>query len=284
MGTRLQRRTPPSMHVRSYHTRAANRSQRHAVNRALGKELSNSSGCALAPCLHWQLETGGRHGRNEGLSVNDRGSSRTQGWVKLADTRRLHPSPVGDDRVGRAAGDCVRLADGQCAGSFACPADGCSGRLKRASGGKKLRVFTPAAAGGTAQDVAEGLGRQAVRRHYAVRVVSADAYDPIQLPTELHVVFVTATAGQVTRARADSRTNHESLSRRLLAPLAAGLPACAQGDPPDNFKRLWRFLLRKSLPATSLQAVHVAVFGLGDSGYQKYNVRRKRSQNVLAPL
>lgn len=31
-------------------------------------------------------------------------------------------------------------------------------------------------------------------------------------------------------------------------------------------KTFWKFLLRKSLPADSLKALHVAVFGLGDSG------------------
>ena len=31
-------------------------------------------------------------------------------------------------------------------------------------------------------------------------------------------------------------------------------------------KGFWRLLLRKSLPADALSGVHVAVFGLGDSG------------------
>ena len=39
-------------------------------------------------------------------------------------------------------------------------------------------------------------------------------------------------------------------------------------------KEFWRFLLRKDLAGDSLYGVHVAVFGLGDSGYPKYNVRR----------
>lgn len=43
-----------------------------------------------------------------------------------------------------------------------------------------------------------------------------------------------------------------------------------QGDEPDNMKRAWRFLLRKSLPADSLRRVRFAVLGLGDSSYLKY--------------
>ena len=42
-----------------------------------------------------------------------------------------------------------------------------------------------------------------------------------------------------------------------------------QGDEPDNMKKTWRFLLRKSLPPDSLGHSKVAVLGLGDSAYQK---------------
>jgi len=37
-------------------------------------------------------------------------------------------------------------------------------------------------------------------------------------------------------------------------------------------KKFWKLLLRKSLPATALLGMQYAVFGLGDSGYVKYNV------------
>jgi sulfite reductase alpha subunit-like flavoprotein len=45
-----------------------------------------------------------------------------------------------------------------------------------------------------------------------------------------------------------------------------------QGDPPDNMRRFWRMLLRKNLPGDLLAGLQYAVFGLGDSGYVKYNV------------
>ncbi|KAG5415169.1 hypothetical protein IGI04_002743, partial [Brassica rapa subsp. trilocularis] len=43
-----------------------------------------------------------------------------------------------------------------------------------------------------------------------------------------------------------------------------------QGDSPDSFKEFWRFLLQRNLGNSWLQRVRFAVFGLGDSGYQKY--------------
>eukprot|EP00854_Cymbomonas_tetramitiformis_P004570 gene4570-5593_t len=58
----------------------------------------------------------------------------------------------------------------------------------------------------------------------------------------------------------------------------------AQGDPPESFKNFWRFLLRKSLPADSLSNLRYAVFGLGDSGYVKYNIVAKRLAKRLISL
>ena len=86
------------------------------------------------------------------------------------------------------------------------------------------------------QDVAERIGREAARRHFAPRVLPADAHLPAVagLPAEPALVWVASTTGQ--------------------------------GDPPDNMRQLWRFLLRKSLAPGSLGGLRAAVFGLGDSG------------------
>jgi sulfite reductase alpha subunit-like flavoprotein len=37
-------------------------------------------------------------------------------------------------------------------------------------------------------------------------------------------------------------------------------------------RRFWKLLLRKNLPSSILAGTNYAVFGLGDSGYVKYNV------------
>ncbi len=86
------------------------------------------------------------------------------------------------------------------------------------------------------QDVAERVAREAARRHYAPRVLPADAYLPMvaRLPAEPALVWVASTTGQ--------------------------------GEPPDNMRQLWRVLLRKSLAPGSLAGLRAAVFGLGDSG------------------
>ena len=41
-------------------------------------------------------------------------------------------------------------------------------------------------------------------------------------------------------------------------------------------KNFWKFLLRKNLPANSLESLHFGVLALGDSSYQKFNFSGKR--------
>ncbi|KAJ1940759.1 NAPDH-dependent diflavin reductase [Linderina macrospora] len=49
-------------------------------------------------------------------------------------------------------------------------------------------------------------------------------------------------------------------------------------------KKLWRFLLRKSIPADALSTLSFAVFGLGDSSYRKFNFPAKRLFRRLLQL
>jgi sulfite reductase alpha subunit-like flavoprotein len=79
---------------------------------------------------------------------------------------------------------------------------------------------------------------------------------------------------------------HRYLTNAAVITFTAALRM--QGDPPDNMRRFWRLLLRKNLPGDLLAGLHYAVFGLGDSGYVKYNVSRdsscfqhSRSWNIL---
>ncbi|XP_063065983.1 NADPH-dependent diflavin oxidoreductase 1 [Engraulis encrasicolus] len=103
---------------------------------------------------------------------------------------------------------------------------------------------------GTAQDTAERIGRQALRRQMKVRVEALDSYNVAGLISEPLVIFVCSTTGQ--------------------------------GDPPDNMRNFWRFVFRKSLPAGSLCRLDCAVLGLGDSSYPKFNfVAKKLSKRLL---
>ncbi|KAI3983682.1 hypothetical protein MKX01_001086 [Papaver californicum] len=106
---------------------------------------------------------------------------------------------------------------------------------------------------GNALDAAERVGRDAERRGCpATLIISMDNFDAHCLPYEDTVVFIVSTTGQ--------------------------------GDIPDSMKVFWRFLLQAKLGNQWLQGVKCAVFGLGDSGYQKYNFAAKKLDKRLTDL
>ncbi|XP_053670294.1 NADPH-dependent diflavin oxidoreductase 1 [Anopheles nili] len=105
---------------------------------------------------------------------------------------------------------------------------------------------------GTAQDLAEQIWRESKMYHFRGHVLPMDEYDVSQLISERAVVCVCSTYGQ--------------------------------GEEPDNMKRFWKFLLRKSLPSDSLGQVHFAVLGLGDSRYPKFNFVAKKLHKRLQQL
>jgi len=105
---------------------------------------------------------------------------------------------------------------------------------------------------GTAQEVAERVGREATRLHFSVVVSAMDSFPLPNLPTAPLVVYVVSTTGQ--------------------------------GEEPDNMRKAWKFLLRRSLPPTSLQDQAFGVLGLGDSSYPKFNHVAKKLSRRLAQL
>ncbi|WRX32075.1 Oxidoreductase FAD/NAD(P)-binding - like 8 [Theobroma cacao] len=119
---------------------------------------------------------------------------------------------------------------------------------------KKLLILY-ATQTGNALDAAERIAREAERRACLVVIRSTDEYDASSLPEEDAVIFVVSTTGQ--------------------------------GDAPDSMKAMlvfWRFLLQRNLGSHWLEGVHYAVFGLGDSGYQKYNFVAKKLDKRLSDL
>ncbi|KAH8380551.1 hypothetical protein KR009_011365 [Drosophila setifemur] len=105
---------------------------------------------------------------------------------------------------------------------------------------------------GTAQDVAEQIWRESHLLGYQGPVLAFEDYDMQQLIEEHLVVFVAATTGD--------------------------------GVEPDNMKQAWRFLLKRSLPAQSLQGMRFACLGLGDSSYPKFNYAAKKLSKRLQNL
>lgn len=57
-----------------------------------------------------------------------------------------------------------------------------------------------------------------------------------------------------------------------------------QGEAPEGMKLCWKSMLRKGLAASTLSETSFAVFGLGDSGYIKFNVVAKKLDRRLEQL
>lgn len=116
---------------------------------------------------------------------------------------------------------------------------------------KKLLILY-ATQTGNALDVAERVGREAERRGCPVHLISIDQYDASCLAQEGTVIFVVSTTGQ--------------------------------GDTPDPMKGFWKYLLQRNLSGQWVEGLHYAVFGLGDSGYQKFNFVAKKLDRRLLDL
>ncbi|KAI7817130.1 hypothetical protein BC939DRAFT_466951 [Gamsiella multidivaricata] len=105
---------------------------------------------------------------------------------------------------------------------------------------------------GCAQDVGENAAREARRMHFSATVSAMDDYDRSLLIREHFVVFIASTTGQ--------------------------------GEEPDNMKKFWKFLLRKSHPSDALDHMEFTVLGLGDSSYIKFNWPAKKLYKRLMQL
>ncbi|KAJ5304059.1 uncharacterized protein N7443_003719 [Penicillium atrosanguineum] len=105
---------------------------------------------------------------------------------------------------------------------------------------------------GNAQEVAEELGALAERLRFATHVSELNQSRPELLSSYTVTIFVVSTTGQ--------------------------------GDLPANARSFWKSLLLKKLPATYLNGVHFATFGLGDSSYPKFNWAARKLYKRLLQL
>ncbi|KAF2026923.1 NADPH dependent diflavin oxidoreductase-like protein 1 [Setomelanomma holmii] len=105
---------------------------------------------------------------------------------------------------------------------------------------------------GNAQDVAEEMGRLAVRLRFETEVTELDAISLKQLPQHDVVLIAISTSGQ--------------------------------GDLPPNSQTFWRALRSARLRPGCLQQMKFASFGLGDTSYPKFNWAHRKLYNRLLQL
>ncbi|EMD32805.1 hypothetical protein CERSUDRAFT_161320 [Gelatoporia subvermispora B] len=91
---------------------------------------------------------------------------------------------------------------------------------------------------GNAQDIADRIARECRRIHVRARVHNMATYAPAELIAEHFVIFVVSTTGS--------------------------------GKEPRGMMPLWTMLLRSDLPEDLFEDLEFAVFGLGDTAYEKF--------------
>ncbi|XP_037795857.1 NADPH-dependent diflavin oxidoreductase 1-like [Penaeus monodon] len=105
---------------------------------------------------------------------------------------------------------------------------------------------------GTAQEVAERIGREAQRYFFLATVAAMDDYPIEDFFRSKLVIFVASTTGQ--------------------------------GDDPDNMRVFFKSLWARRKNRQLLSHLNFGVIGLGDSSYQKFNYAAKRLNNLLLYL
>lgn len=105
---------------------------------------------------------------------------------------------------------------------------------------------------GTSLRVANVIARSLRKVHRHAKIYDAGIYPLSSLISEETVIFVLSTTGS--------------------------------GVPPRSFHTLWKALLRSDLPQDLFDELQYAVFGLGDSGYERFNWAAKMLDRRLKLL
>ena len=102
---------------------------------------------------------------------------------------------------------------------------------------------------GTSEELAFKIGSLINKLKIKTDVVNMEEYNIKDLPNEKTVIFFVSTTGD--------------------------------GDVPTNMINFWKFLLRRSLPSDSLSTLNIAIFGLGDSSYEKFNASARYTYLII---
>ncbi|KAK9452072.1 uncharacterized protein V1518DRAFT_410293 [Limtongia smithiae] len=119
---------------------------------------------------------------------------------------------------------------------------------------------------GTSQSLAERLGRRLRRLRFRAAVLGAD-----DLARVAAVLFAASNT--------HPKTANDEVPIVILLCATTG-----NGEMPRHARRLWRFLLRRALPATALAGLPFTTFGLGDTSYAHFNFAARKMHKRLLQL
>lgn len=126
---------------------------------------------------------------------------------------------------------------------------------------------------GNSLDVAEQIAREAQRRLFKVRVVSTDEYPLVRL-----------LYSHVLPAKVSILVTYLKEDLVQESTIIFVLSTTGTGQEPRAMSPLWNMLLRSDLPEDILEELSFAVFGLGDSAYEKFCWAAKKLSRRLESL
>ena len=109
---------------------------------------------------------------------------------------------------------------------------------------------------GTAQDSADRIARECRRIHFTSRVLNMAAYVPV---SEHPVIILSKPLLTFSQ--------NELISEHLVIFVVSTTDS---GVEPRSMTPLWNLLLRSDLPTDLFDETEFAVFGLGDTAYEKF--------------
>jgi sulfite reductase alpha subunit-like flavoprotein len=110
---------------------------------------------------------------------------------------------------------------------------------------------------GTAEDVAERLGREGVARGFRPMVLNCNEAGGAE---SLHFSWIPRSSEE------------EEPSKHVVFVVST----TGQGEVPDNMKEFWKSLCKKTVKPGFFEGMKFGVIGLGDSSYSQYNYVAKK--------
>ena len=125
---------------------------------------------------------------------------------------------------------------------------------------------------GNAQDTADRIARQCRRIAFQCRVLSMDAYSVVGTMLNNRVALL---------IHKQFSSQPELIAEKFVIFVVS---TTGSGTEPRSMTSLWRMLLRSDLPVDLFEDLYFAVFGLGDTSYEKFCWAAKKLSRRMSSL
>ena len=141
----------------------------------------------------------------------------------------------------------------------------------------RILTFLYATETGGAQDAANKIARRCRNLNFECRNINVRDYPLVRIVSHLLSDVRQNPISLSDNGNVQSDLIHETLIIFIVS-------TTGSGQEPRSMTTLWNMLLRSDLPDDILEDLHFAVFGLGDSSYEKFCWPAKKLSRRLVGL